>query len=84
MSIALESLPNVNRVEAAARNSSSKTRRWRSGPPASAVTRVLREIVEALPFALRGVDCDRGSELINHHVQGFGLEPQVGGGRRAS
>lgn len=35
------------------------------------VTRALAEISQALPFTLRGIDSDNGSEFINHHLMGF-------------
>jgi hypothetical protein len=35
------------------------------------VARALGEIAETLPFALKGLDSDNGSEFINHHLQRF-------------
>jgi transposase InsO family protein len=35
------------------------------------VQRALNEIAEALPFRLRGVDSDNGSEFINWHLKGW-------------
>ena len=30
-----------------------------------------REVEEALPFELRGFDCDNGSEFLNHHLVSY-------------
>jgi len=35
------------------------------------VSRALLEISQALPFPLRGIDSDNGSEFINRHLMGF-------------
>jgi transposase InsO family protein len=35
------------------------------------IVRALEEIAKALPFALRGLDSDNGSEFINHHLLRF-------------
>jgi hypothetical protein len=41
------------------------------------VARALAEICQALPFPLRGVDSDNGSEFINHHLVRFCQQRQI-------
>jgi hypothetical protein len=41
------------------------------------VREALKEMEEVLPFALRGLDSDNGSEFINHHLWGYCQERQI-------
>ena len=42
-----------------------------------AVTDALERIINRMPFALKGIDCDNGSEFINHHLAGFCKEREI-------
>lgn len=42
-----------------------------------AVTDALVRIINRMPFALRAIDCDNGSEFINHHLAGFCEERKI-------
>lgn len=42
---------------------------WGKGQ--TAVYRALQGIEQALPFAIRGFDCDNGSEFLNHHLYDY-------------
>jgi IS30 family transposase len=39
---------------------------WNKG--VSGVLEQLKDIESALPFKIKGVDCDNGSEFLNHHL----------------
>jgi hypothetical protein len=54
---------------------------WNKGQ--AGVVDAVAEVEEALPFALRGFDCDNGSEFLNWHLKAY-LEAEHGGpeGRR--
>ncbi len=39
---------------------------WNKG--SSGVLEQIKDIEQALPFQLRGFDCDNGSEFLNHHL----------------
>jgi hypothetical protein len=54
------------------------------GPGEVAVQQALDEMREALPFRLRGIDADNGSEFINAHFYGYcqAQEIQFTGGAR--
>ena len=41
------------------------------GRSQSAVLTAIQEVEQALPFALRGLDCDNGSEFINWNLRGW-------------
>jgi hypothetical protein len=41
------------------------------------VLEALADLRQALPFALRGIDSDNGSEFINHHLRGYCQHHQV-------
>jgi hypothetical protein len=47
------------------------------GKGQAGVARALAEICQALPFPLRGVDSDNGSEFINHHLVSFCRQRQI-------
>ena len=42
---------------------------WNKG--AAGVLAATRDVEAGLPFALRGFDCDNGSEFLNHHLWGY-------------
>ena len=42
---------------------------WNKG--AAGVVAATQDVETALPFALLGVDCDNGSEFLNHHLWGY-------------
>lgn len=42
-----------------------------------AVHQALEQMIEALPFTLRGLDSDNGSEFINHHLVRFCAERKI-------
>jgi hypothetical protein len=54
------------------------------GRSQTAVLTAIQEVEQALPFALRGVDCDNGSEFINWNLQAWcqGKNIQLTRGRR--
>ena len=47
------------------------------GKGQAGVAQALAEICQALPFPLRGVDSDNGSEFINHHLVRFCRQRQI-------
>lgn len=47
------------------------------GKGQAGVARALAEICQVLPFPLRGVDSDNGSEFINHHLVSFCRQRQI-------
>jgi len=47
------------------------------GKGQTGVREALNEISSALPFPLRGLDSDNGSEFINHHLWGYCQERQI-------
>lgn len=47
---------------------------WNKG--AAGVLEATRTVEAELPFALRGFDCDNGSEFLNHHLWGYLHERQ--------
>lgn len=47
------------------------------GKGQSGIVQALTEIAQALPFALRGLDSDNGSEFINHHLVRFCQQREI-------
>jgi transposase InsO family protein len=47
------------------------------GKGQSGIVQALTEISQALPFSLRGVDSDNGSEFINHHLVRFCQQREI-------
>ncbi len=48
---------------------------WNKG--ATGVLAATQDVETALPFALLGMDCDNGSEFLNHHLWGYLAQRQL-------